>query len=365
MQAKLDHSLRSVACGLLLVAIAGPSAAQTIQNVSGQLVHGNAVTIQGQNFGTRPNPSNIIFDTMESGSFDPRWTDSSGMSIVNQSRHANSQRAAYHNFRNWNNHGYFTGGSNNAGPWFCQYWFKLGTNFDWGVSPGVPEGQAGANLNNVKFFRMWESGSTDENFSMAAHSFSSPGGVCVIANEYIGGNVTMAGYAEGNFVQNWTKGVWHCFQFEFKDSTQRGNDGVIRWWVDGELAFEATDMMTREDSAAYKRPYILGFFNSVSDAFADDNDFWIDDPYIDTSWARVELGNASSYNACTHREIQKPTAWATGEITVSFNAGSFAAGSTAYLFVVDPNGNVSPGRQVTLGGGTDPGAPGQPGKPTL
>ena len=72
--------------------------------------------------------------------------------------------------------------------------------------------------------------------------------------------------------------------------------------------------------------------------------------YIDVTRARVEIGNASTFAACTHREIQIPTAWADDGITITVNQGTFDE-ETAYVFVVDPDGIPSAGYQVLISGG--------------
>jgi hypothetical protein len=77
---------------------------------------------------------------------------------------------------------------------------------------------------------------------------------------------------------------------------------------------------------------------------------WWDDLYVDDTWARVIVGDASTLAASTHREIQIPSAWATGEVTVAVNRGSFAADASAYLYVVDSTGAVnSSGYAITFG----------------
>ncbi|MDP2896296.1 MAG: Ig-like domain-containing protein [bacterium] len=67
----------------------------------------------------------------------------------------------------------------------------------------------------------------------------------------------------------------------------------------------------------------------------------LDDVYLDTTQARVEIGDKSTWEQCTHREIQIPTAWSDTSITVTANQGSFENGKTAYLYVIDANGNVN------------------------
>jgi hypothetical protein len=78
--------------------------------------------------------------------------------------------------------------------------------------------------------------------------------------------------------------------------------------------------------------------------------WYTDDVYIDTTQARVELGDASTWSGSVHREIQIPTSWQSNKISFVFNPGSFNGGNTAYLYVVDSNGNVnSNGYRVTVG----------------
>lgn len=76
--------------------------------------------------------------------------------------------------------------------------------------------------------------------------------------------------------------------------------------------------------------------------------YW-DDIYIDNSWARVEIGDNATYSNCTHREIQPALTWSDTGITGTFNQGSFNAGDTVYVFVVDENGIASAGYAVVLG----------------
>ncbi len=73
-----------------------------------------------------------------------------------------------------------------------------------------------------------------------------------------------------------------------------------------------------------------------------------DDIYIADSRARIEIGNNPIFTSCTHREIQIPTVWSDGSITINVNQGSFLNGD-AYLFVVDENGDVSEGYPITFG----------------
>jgi hypothetical protein len=71
-------------------------------------------------------------------------------------------------------------------------------------------------------------------------------------------------------------------------------------------------------------------------------EWFFDDIYLQFgNQSRVELGDVPVWETCTHREIQKPTAWSDGSVTVELNYGSFTSGQTVYLFVVRNDGAVS------------------------
>ena len=65
------------------------------------------------------------------------------------------------------------------------------------------------------------------------------------------------------------------------------------------------------------------------------------------------MGNASTYDNSTHREIQIPTAWSNTGITIKVNIGIFASNQPAYIYVTDANGNVNnQGYPVIIGAAT-------------
>lgn len=70
---------------------------------------------------------------------------------------------------------------------------------------------------------------------------------------------------------------------------------------------------------------------------------YYDDIYIDNSWARIEIGNAASYDDCTHREIQVPSAWSDNSVTFTANSGSFSPGQTVFVFAINEAGEASQG----------------------
>ena len=352
----MDKFVRAM---FVVVALSVPAAvfAQTINSVSGQLSNGTSVTIQGSNFGSKSTAAPTIWDNVESGSFSSKWSSANQLVVGSESRHAFSQRCGTINFQGslGQGNGFFTGGSP-AQNWYAQYWFKMDNNFDWGRGH-VDDNDS--NLSSVKMFRLWNPGNTSENFVVYYIGESYPGELRWQVENVGTGDVQ-------DHFDGWdevTKGQWHLLQFQWHEGSFGGNDSVFKVWLDGTLKKVSTGKASEDDNVL-KRPYILGFYNSWHDNNTDRDDFYIDDAYIDTTFSRVELGNASSYDACTHREIQPPTAWSSTQVTVAFNQGSFQSNDNAYLFVVDAAGNPSPGFPVTISQ-TGTSGPGQPGKPVF
>ncbi|NTW27437.1 MAG: hypothetical protein HGA36_03865 [Candidatus Moranbacteria bacterium] len=84
--------------------------------------------------------------------------------------------------------------------------------------------------------------------------------------------------------------------------------------------------------------------------------------YVDNTLQRVEICNASTKAASNHCEIQIPQAtWIDVQIQIKVNQGSFADGSTQYLYVMDVNGNTNAnGHAVSFAGSSDLIAPSAP-----
>jgi hypothetical protein len=308
------------------------------------LSHGQSYTIGGSAFTTKTTDSPVVWDDVESGSFSENWGSINHLSVGTEARHINSQYSGTHNFQGnlQEGLGYFKGaGSPLSEKWFVQYWFKLDENWERdGWLPNEERDESyDASLANVKFFRLWNPGSINENFVIASQGYG--GGGLIYSTEHV-----TDGFG-GSFdnIDNISLDAWHLFQFEYQESDVNINNGVIRMWRDGNLILEDTTIKTREDFSELKRPFIVGFYNSWWDSGTDRDDFYIDDIYVDSSWSRVELCNNQNKDLATHCEIQSYSSWGDTAIQFTANIGSLDGG-TAYLFVVDEDANVSDGYQV-------------------
>lgn len=85
------------------------------------------------------------------------------------------------------------------------------------------------------------------------------------------------------------------------------------------------------------------------DSYGTDNAWqvWMDQMYIDTTMIRVELGNASTYAACTKSYIQPSVIWSPTSVQINVRPGDLVG--SAYLFVLNSLGApVSAGFPVSI-----------------
>ena len=98
-------------------------------------------------------------------------------------------------------------------------------------------------------------------------------------------------------------------------------------------------------------PFLFGYDDSHDLSSGQEID--VSEIYYDNTLARVEISDKATWDdspaSTAQREVQIPTAWSNGSITVTANLGAFACGQQAYLYVVDADGNVNAnGLPVTL-----------------
>jgi hypothetical protein len=358
--ARLRAGFGSVFVVCAVCALAGTADAQpAVSSVSGTVSNSQTVIISGSSFGTKSSVAPLVWEDFNDGTLDPNLpTRGTGTFTINSDnlRHPFATRNARSNYKTG---GYYFGYDATTAPkWFVQYWIKLASNWHWGTSTyGGPDD----GLANIKIFRMFPTGSrTYSNVGYSTHGFSGGAVLRFVENgveTYLGGNA-----------QDWfTVNAWHNVQVEYGENSGAGQaNGSMKLWVDGVLRDSITTLDTNtvaDGAAVNKRPYIIGFYDSwsPSDASVLNMYAYYTDIYVDSSWARVELGDAATYGACTHREMLVPTAWSAGSITARVLQGSFTAGQPAYVYVVDTSGRVNgSGFRVTVGGTGPPTAPAAP-----
>lgn len=90
----------------------------------------------------------------------------------------------------------------------------------------------------------------------------------------------------------------------------------------------------------------IGAYNDEGDPMS----VYMTDIYVDTTPQRIEVCDASTWAGRSHCEIQVPTAWANGSLSVKVNQGTFANSNQAYVYVVDATNTAnSQGYPITFG----------------
>jgi PKD repeat protein len=338
-----EVTMRALSIGILALGLAAGVSADapatpTITSASGTVAHGSDVSVSGAGFGTKPQAAPYIWDPMDT-SLSSSWVHTGNLTIQStDTRHPNSSGQGFLDMDEYNHSNGSVQAPNNplSDTWFAQYWVYFGSDFNFGTST---YGKGDTFLSNMKVFRLWNpGGGVTENFCVVfagwARSFS-----------WACENAGQVGWISG-ITDRLTLGQWHLLQFAFKENSGLGvGDGKFQMWLDGESLDSRTDLVTRLNFAGLKRPLLIGWFNMWGPTAGEDpeapNTYRIDDVYLDTSWARVEIGNAATYAASTHREIQLPQSWADDQVLFRVNQGAFADGATAYLYVIDADGRVN------------------------
>ena len=159
---------------------------------------------------------------------------------------------------------------------------------------------------------------------------------------------------------------WAHIQGYFEQSSANVRDGVMRFWVDGVKQVDqpvATRVFPQHQwENVWVGQYLGHDADDVCAGIGDSYAYW-DDVYIDTTQARVEIGDAPTYEASLHREIQLPTAWSDSSITITVNQGGFSNLPNLYLYVTDSDGHVN-STGIPLVAGIHSLAPAVPASPT-
>lgn len=353
--------------------LAGDSEAAipNIDTVSSAISDGQSITIGGSNFGSKTtaapfrssygNPvANMNFQ--QTRTIDPSyWTNyvPSCTSIQNQFKRTNGSYMQLAYTAGCTGSGLRTFGFPMAsGKYYLAWWDYLSSDFDWTqMSTGASAIKyvylnAGSNTHNALCVQ--------QNGTLFAQAL---GGIDGSTAEEQDANFIHPFYSGGFYARplSWVVdyhlplGQWYFIEMIYQMNSAQGvHDGSYELRVNNQQIFKANNA-DLYPSGTIGDP---GF----EDVALGGNYGWngglqtyyryYGDIYFDDSFAKVIIGDNQDYTKCTHREIQIPTVWGSSGNSITFNAkqGTFANG-TAYLFVMDDDGNVSAGKQITLGSG--------------
>lgn len=324
-------------------------AAPAINSASGTIGHMQSITISGSGFGVKSPAKPYLWAPFDSGSLQPSSLGTITSWSLNESMAYNSNEGVGGTgcAKSSDGSGTWTLSVNASGFAWNDYnqkmylFRKTKRNFDVGST-------------NWKVWRLWS-----DNYSYP-NAYVNTGTCC--------GNISVEGIDEAGGWMDISKTVGPTGSYFTEEIIMKSNsntstaDGYFAMYTNGVRGAELpyTDYSRKvwkmkdnssQGSASMTMNFVVHGVKANT-TFPGTYMYWADDVYLDKTWARVMIGNASTFSSSTKKEIQIPSAWSATSITVIFNQGAFARGDTVYLYVVDADGNVnSQGYPVVIGGG--------------
>ena len=337
------------------------SAAPSISSASGTWSHGGSITITGSEFGSKSSAAPLKWDNFEGGTLGESmvtrgWLQYNGPTPITSTEqtHAGSRSAL----------ALLTGGTEDFdGAYFplsnlMSVWVSLW--FYWDRDP--PGSPTGGEI--FKWIRINASNAPGNEVYSGAPQFRTqmqPSGSWCYDEVHPNDSLNGTGAVQRDCDPSPARGTWTRMDVLYRLSNPAGTaNGEIRTWYNGSAEMALSGVVTRTSGitdtlTSVLLPQMASLLGSASSY-----KFFVDDAYIDSTPARVELCNASTYAASTHCEVQPAVSWAAGSIGITLNQGSFGANDSPYLYVFDLNNvpNIT-GYAVTLGGSdiTPPAAP--------
>lgn len=326
--------------------------AATVTDVGGTVSDGQAITISGDSFGSGPQVE--VFDDFESGTTGADIKTGAGSAKYGtwDARYGSSyygDTSAVSGSRNFSSD-FSTGYANQlqanlskVREIYFSYWAYVpaGMNFP---GEGTKDGD------NWKIVWVQGSSTTDDDYYSPVR----------LKTSWLIGRNDQDPSTRAYCTINMVKGQWKRIMVWIKGSTSStSGDGAIRLWeltsagVTGRIY--KVNINTLKATGAFEKIRFNGYGRTTPNCITS-----FDDVYVASgpnAQARIEIGNASTYAASTNLSILTPTSWSSDQITATVNVGSFKAGDSAYLFVVNANGLASAGYPITIGsseGGSTP-----------
>jgi len=314
-------------------------AAPVVNSIAGDLTHGSAITIAGSGFGVKTQASPFKYDDFESGVL--------GQRVQNGWYTSSSTTGCWPIYSDA--HSRFAGSAERSA--YIQhdkaYNSTLGvTGLNWGY---------GREAYISCWYYCTTTGAGSRNFKILAFRGGGAGnwdGPDFRADMYPvngGGHAYVARPDKSLIVDDWSLGGnlqtdgWRRIELYMHTGTAGGgdSDGICLGWRNLSPWWSLTNFEFDFSTQDYDNIYFAAYFARDQGTPTPCMWWYWDEIYIDTTRARVEIGDASTWSACTHREVQIPSAWASNSVTVTLNQGSLDQFEGKYLYVVDSTGAIN------------------------
>lgn len=328
--------LLSLSVGVSFIATVPSSvfSAPAVTQIFGELSPGQIVTISGSGFGAKIPAKPYLWAPFE-GSANPSslgivtsWTGINNMEYTaNEGAGGTGGLMAVNSSGNWTANITASGFSWNDYNQKMYLFRKIKRNFD--IDSSV----------NWKDWRLWGPGFTVPDIHISASN----------------GSVTVEGisHPNGGGWMDTLIGRGKANEYKTEEIITKSNtaadqfDALFWFYVNGQQAIEMPyqtynyrTLKLKDDSRTMTDNFVIHGVKANT-TFPDNYRYWADDVYLDTTWARVMIGNASTWLSSTVKEPLIPSAWSNTSITASVNTGTFLPGQQVYLYVIDSNGEAN------------------------
>jgi hypothetical protein len=322
--------------GLIIMFTLQALADPVITSVSGTLTQGATVTIAGSGFGIKDPAPPLIWADFEDGTLNPskfgqrkRWSGSmshSHFALTTENQAPHSHFSALGTYTpEVRSFSFEIIKSREEGGWTKVYNYQK-RFYDFG------------NTANQNF---WSLQAGDSESTSFYGSWEPEVGRCYnTAEGYMGG---VRGSYQG-VPYDTDEWLTEEFIWQFEGGTGRNLDGTKGPGGTGIWDYTQNGKRVQHRDNVFNgtvHPTRLFTDNYVASAPPDGSKVYMDDIYIDDTYARVMIGNAPTLAGSTIREIQIPSSWSEASIRVRLNLGSFLDLDQAFLYVFDSNGAVN------------------------
>ncbi len=308
----------------------------SISNLIGTVSDGQQIDIVGNSFGIKNSPAPQLWDTVDNqntynGLADMDNVPTTVYELTNNvfpTKYTTSRAQRGFRTAHYYTHGYKASvgwpknGVGSMDKLYFTFWIK--TNMSSFKVDGSPIG-------TNKFVRIWD----DKNGVGTRISFTEYVTTWPILDEGANGGGGTFCYPRPMQI-----GAWNRVEVSV-DATNHS----VKMYLNRILMSDGNNFIKYSGTSLPLIPGHIGFDNSgtsyVNPPALDfenlDTDFG--EIYVDNAFSRVEICNGNTLASSTHCEIQPVTTWSDNNISFSLNQGTFINGETAYLYVIDENGN--------------------------
>jgi hypothetical protein len=308
--------------------------APDISEVSGSISTGDSTVISGSDFGTKSPAAPMLFDNFNSGSSgsyiidSPNWTAYSGSG------------ATYSSTSPYGGTGYCAHNSviGTSGEFRTNYYTFSGKDELYYTYQNRYTGTGAA-------ARVYKNG----RMNTGSNRYSGDGMLAISDNYIFYRPGSTSVYPDGRHftVANLGSSSWQRYEMYGKFSSPAGSTNGTIWVQVANEKKTYSPIVYRQSGYSFQYTSILLGLMMANTLSSDYHYMYVDDVYVDSTQARVELCSGSTWSNKGHCAIQIPSAWSSTSITITGNEG--ALDDNAYLYVIDSTGSVSPAYPVLLG----------------